>query len=150
MNPWETSTAKCTAEGVDTNQAEELKRILVTYETSSGQSINMEKSSIFFSKNMEQDKKLEICCKLGNIQMVSQGKYLGLPMVITRTKDQIFGFIRDNIQKKFGSWKQKLLNQAGKEILLKAVTLAMPTYAMSCFKLPLKLCKEISALMAIF
>ena len=80
--------------------------------------------------------------------MVNQGKYLGLPMVITRTKEQIFGFIRDNIKKNFGRWKQRLLSQAGKEVLLKAVTLSMPTYAMLCFKLPLKLCKEISALMA--
>ncbi|XP_027150288.1 uncharacterized protein LOC113755552 [Coffea eugenioides] len=80
--------------------------------------------------------------------MINQGKYLGLPMLVTRTKDQIFGFIRDNIKKKLGSWKQRLLSQAGKEVLLKAVTLAMPTYAMSCFKLPLKLCKDLSALMA--
>nr|XP_027120353.1 uncharacterized protein LOC113737302 [Coffea arabica] len=97
---------------------------------------------------MEHSKKLEVCCRLENIQMVNQGKYLGLPMVITRTKGQIFGFIRDNIKKNLGSWKQKLLSQAGKEVLLKPVTQAMPTYAMSCFKLPLKLCKELSAMMA--
>nr|XP_027123998.1 uncharacterized protein LOC113740655 [Coffea arabica] len=132
----------------NTKQTEELRRILVAYEKSSGQLINLEKSSVFFSKNMDHGKKLEVCCRLGNIQMVNQGKYLGLPMVITRTKDQIFGFIRDNIKKNFGSWKQRLLSQAGKEVLLKAMTIAMPTYTMSCFKLPLKLCKEISALMA--
>ncbi|XP_027150159.1 uncharacterized protein LOC113750373 [Coffea eugenioides] len=132
----------------DTKHAEELRRILEAYERSSGQVINLEKSSVFFSKNMEHSKKIEVCCRLGNIQMVNQGKYLGLPMVITRTKDQIFGFIRDNMNKHLGSWKQKLLSQAGKEVLLKAVTQAMPTYAMSCFKLPLKLCKELSAMMA--
>ena len=32
--------------------------------------------------------------------------------------------------------------------MLKAVTMAMPTYAMSCFKLPRKLCKDLSLAMA--
>lgn len=70
---------------------------------------------------MDQNKNQEICRCLGNIQLVNQGKYLGLPMVVTRTKEQVFGFIRDNIKKKLESWKQKLLSQAGKEALLKAV-----------------------------
>nr|XP_027090235.1 uncharacterized protein LOC113711271 [Coffea arabica] len=46
------------------------------------------------------------------------------------------------------SWKNKMLSNAGKEVLLKAITMALPMYAMSCFKLPGKLCKDISAMMA--
>ena len=79
---------------------------------------------------------------------MAQGKYLGLPMVITRTKNQVFGFIRENIRRKLQCWKNKLLSSAGKEVMLKAVSMAMPTYAMSCFKLPRKLCKDITASMA--
>ena len=44
------------------------------------------------------------------------------------------------------SWKNKLLNQGGKEVLLKAVS--MPVYTMSCFKLPNKLCKEVTSIFA--
>ena len=79
---------------------------------------------------------------------MKQGKYLGLHMVVSRTKEQIFGFIRDNIKRRLESWKNKLLNPVGKEVMLKAVTMAMPTYIMSCFKLPRKLCKDLSFAMA--
>lgn len=107
--------------------------------------INMEKSSAFFSKNVDQEEQKEICSRLGNIQVVHQGKYLGLLMVITRTKDQIFGFVRDKCQKTVSNWCNKKLSQAAKEVLLKAITMAM-----SCFKLPVKLCRDINAMMANF
>ncbi|XP_027109391.2 uncharacterized protein [Coffea arabica] len=134
----------------DKRQAEEVRRILKIYEHGSRQVINMEKFSVFFSRNVEQNDQREIYSCLEHIKVVKQGKYLGLPMVITNTNDQIFGFIREKCNKTIFNWSNKQLSQAGKEVLLKAVTMAMPTYAMSCFKLPVKLCKDINAMMARF
>ena len=37
---------------------------------------------------------------------------------------------------KLASWKEKLLSNAGKEILIKVVAQAVPAYTMSCFKFP--------------
>ena len=37
-------------------------------------------------------------------------------------------------------WKEKLLSNTGKEVLIKAVTQAVLSYTMSCFKLPNALC----------
>ncbi|KAL3524580.1 hypothetical protein ACH5RR_012952 [Cinchona calisaya] len=91
-----------------------------------------------------------ICSKLGGLKQVNQGKYLALPMVITRSKDEVFGFIREKVKKRLEGWKGKLLSQAGKEVLLKFLILALPTYVMSCFKLSRKLCKDIGSCMARF
>ncbi|XP_027174297.1 uncharacterized protein LOC113773895 [Coffea eugenioides] len=129
-------------------QATELMRVLQVYATGSGQLINLDKSSILFNKNVSPVEKQEICQIMGNMQQVSQGKYLGLPMVVTRTKEQIFGFIRTNIQQRLLKWKNRLLSAAGKEIMLKSVSMAMPTYTMSCFKVPKRLCKDISSIIS--
>ncbi|XP_071928124.1 uncharacterized protein [Coffea arabica] len=97
----------------DREEASELIQILNKYEKGSGQSINLEKSSVFFSSNVNHQRKKE-----------------------------------DSISRRMNSWKNKLLSQGGKEVLLKAVSMAMPVYIMSYFKLPNKLCKEVSSMFA--
>ena len=47
-------------------------------------------------------------------------------------------------------WEEKLLSQAGREILIKAVVQAIPTYTMSCFKLLVGLCTELESLIRKF
>ena len=52
--------------------------------------------------------------------------------------------------KKLQGWKEKLLSQAGKEVLIKSVIQATSTYTMSCFKLPKGLIKELEVLICKF
>ena len=52
--------------------------------------------------------------------------------------------------RKILGWKGKLLSCVGREILIKAVAQATPTYTMSCFKLPDSLCKELNSMMGNF
>lgn len=51
---------------------------------------------------------------------------------------------------KISGWKEKLLCAGGKEILLKSVVQAIPTYAMPVFKIPNFFCKEIIDAMSQF
>ena len=52
--------------------------------------------------------------------------------------------------RKLQGWEGKLLSQAGREVLLKAVIQAIPTYTIGCFKLPIGLCNEIEVLIKKF
>lgn len=65
------------------------------------------------------------------MQWASQEKYLGLLMVITRSKKEVFGYVRDRIKSKLENWKERLLSSAGREVLLKAIIMAIPIYLMS-------------------
>ena len=75
---------------------------------------------------------------------------MGLPSLVGRNKKNSFKEIKEKLAKKLAGWKEKLLSKAGKEILIKAVTQAIPTYAMSYFKIPDSLCDEMTSLMRNF
>lgn len=77
-------------------------------------------------------------------------KYLGLPLLVGKGKRKAFNRIKDQVGRKIASWKGKLLSNGGREILIKAVAQAMPTYIMSCFKLSKSLCKEMNSMMSNF
>lgn len=87
---------------------------------------------------------------MNNIKEANSGKYLGLLLVITGSKKQVFAYIVDKARSKMQGWKHNLLSYAGKEVLLKSVIMALPTYTMSCCRLPKGLCAEICGHMAKF
>nr|XP_027120622.1 uncharacterized protein LOC113737621 [Coffea arabica] len=66
-------------------EARELKEILNHYERGSSQVINLDKSSICFSKNTKERDTEETWEPLPGVRTVNQGKYLGLPMEISGT-----------------------------------------------------------------
>ena len=83
---------------------------------------------------------------LGVAEIKEYEKYLGLPAVVGRNKKASLNYIKDRVWGKLQGWKEKLLSQVGKEVLLKAVVQAIPTFAMSCFCLLVGLCEDIEML----
>jgi hypothetical protein len=61
-----------------------------------------------------------------------------------------FKHLKERISKRIQGWKEKMLSHAGKEILIKVVAQAIPTYAMGCFDLTKGLCDEISSMIGRF
>ncbi|XP_019179252.1 PREDICTED: uncharacterized protein LOC109174470 [Ipomoea nil] len=124
-----------------------IRRCLTLYEELSGQTINYHKSNICFSRNTQLADRNVVTAVFGVQQAANFGKYLGFPTFVGRNKRAVFAYIGDKVRQRIGSWNKKLLSQAGKEILLKSMTQAMPTFTMSVFLLPDTLCKDLERVM---
>lgn len=127
-----------------------LLALLARYERASGQCISPNKSAITFSSKTPQAAKIRVKRALSIEKERSIGKYLGLPEHFGRRKRDIFNSIIDRIRQKVLSWSTRFLSGAGKEVLLKSILTAIPAYAMSCFRLPASLCKQIQSILTRF
>lgn len=72
------------------------------------------------------------------------------PSTLVGEKKNLFTSIVDRIRQKAVSWSSKRLSRAGKLTMLKSVLSAIPTYPMSCFQLPISLCKRIQSVLTRF
>ena len=124
--------------------------ILARNEQASGQQINRGKTQVFFSTSTEQHIRNRISNLLGVLAVSQYEKYLGLPSFVGRAKKQGFSYIRERVWSKIKGWKEKLLSNAGREVLIKLVLQAVPTFTIGCFKLPKSLCKDIESLICKF
>jgi hypothetical protein len=73
-----------------------------------------------------------------------------MPSDIGRSLNGAFKYLRDRVWKRIQGWIQLLLSAGGKDILIKSVVQAIPTYSMSCFKLPRGLCLYINSMIKNF
>jgi hypothetical protein len=122
--------------------------ILQLYEDSSGQQLNREKTAIFLSPNTSPATRKSIQDLWASSGVQNFDKYLGLPALIGRSKRSIFNGLKERIVPRLQGWKEKFLSKAGREILIKAVAQAIPTYTMNCFRLPKTWCDEVNSLIA--
>ncbi|XP_074292350.1 uncharacterized protein LOC141619219 [Silene latifolia] len=131
-------------------EADVIKDVLRRYEYSSGQLVNLDKTTISFSKGVPLTKRSNLATRLGFVEVEEQSKYLGLPTVVGRSKKGLTDIIRDKLSKRLNGWRGKLLSRAGKEVLIKAVANSLPTYVMSVFKLPANFCDELRSIVSRF
>lgn len=105
------------------------------------------KSSALLSRNTSLPRREEILRLSGLKEAHKIDSYLGLPTFVSKARAQSFQFIKEKVSSKLNNWKVNFLSQAGKEVLLKAVIQAIPTYSMCIFQLPISFCKELNGLM---
>lgn len=127
-----------------------MLEVLQIYERSPGQQINKAKTIVFFSESTTKENRQRVKNILGVEEIQSYEKYLGLPSLVGKKKKASFNYIKERVWRKLQGWEEKLLSQADREILIKVVAQAVPTYTMNCFKLPLGLCNDIESLIQKF
>ena len=69
-------------------------------------------------------------------------------MVGGKSKVGTFREIQERVTKKVMGWKEKHISKASREVLIKTVAQAIPTYSMSMFKLPKKIRDDINLVLA--
>ena len=124
--------------------------LLSVYEDVSVQKINKDKTALFFGKSVTEANRQIIKGILGVREVQHYEKYLGLSSLTGKGKKASFNYIKERVWRKLQGWEGKLLSQARREVLIKAVIQAIPTYAMGCFKLPMGLWNEIEVMIRKF
>lgn len=133
-----------------TDNIYQVVKILNSYTAASGQKINLSKSGVICGKHMDGRLKIRLASLLQMQLWDDPGKYLGLPADWSRSKNSALSWIKDRILAKIEGWKENLLNQAGKEVLIKAVLQAIPNYTMSIVRFPKNFCQKICSAIARF
>ena len=85
------------------------------------QTINMQKTTLFFCSNTNHGVKQAIQNMLGAQIMTNCEKYLGLPMVGGKSKVGTFREIQEWVTKKVMRWKEKHISKAGREVSIKTI-----------------------------
>ncbi|KAL0285679.1 UNVERIFIED_CONTAM: hypothetical protein Scaly_2812100 [Sesamum calycinum] len=107
--------------------------ILAFYKHASGQEINSQKSSAAFSWNTPPEVQAHLADLMGIHLENKHEKYIGLPVMVFRSKNALFALLKDRILKRIHRWHEKMLSEASKAILIQSVMEDIPSYAMSCF-----------------
>lgn len=113
-----------------------LRDLLQRYERSSGQQINLEKSSIFVSKYINGRKLARIQNLLGCKIKEFPFTYLGAPLYKGRCKEVYFERLIQIMCSKLEGWKANFLSFAGKITLIKSVLASIPIHTLSCLTVP--------------
>ena len=125
-------------------QATIVKGVLNTYAEAMGQLINPAKCSILFADNCPVTTSNEVKNILGVAQEVFEPKYLGLPVPEGRMNKGKLEPLQAKLSKRLVDWSERYMSMASKEVLIKAVAQAIPTYVMSVFKLPMSVCDDLT------
>lgn len=99
---------------------------------------------------MREDCKQNLSRILGMECWENPGKYLGLPGDWGRSKSNELDWIKERVVSKLQGWREGLLNQASKEVLITSVIQAIPSYAMAMVKFPITFCKKLCSAVARF
>lgn len=127
-----------------------LLEILNVYAIALEQCINTEKTTMVISRNVKNETQDKIKSIWGCTTWQQYEKYLSFPPIVGISKKKAFVEIKSKVGKCLQSWKGRLLSQGVKEVLIKAVVLAISMFAISCFKLLITLCSELKSLMTNF
>ncbi|KAM5586374.1 hypothetical protein ABKV19_005343, partial [Rosa sericea] len=88
---------------IKTEECQQFRNILYTYEIASGQRVNWQKSEVAFSQGMDMNRQEFLASMLGTKRVEKHDRYLGLPTHVGRKKSAAFSYLKEKLTKK--SWR---------------------------------------------
>lgn len=86
------------------NEARTVRRSFEQYIRWSGQKVNIEKSSILFSKNMSKHDRMAIKSVFNFKEMSNNSLYLGNSLLVSKNKMKGFKILKDRIDQRIEGW----------------------------------------------
>ena len=71
-------------------------------------------------------------------------------LLLAERRKLAFTNVKEQTWARMQGWKEKLLSQVGKEVMIKVVIQSIPAYSISVFKMPVSLCREIETMIRKF
>lgn len=103
-------------------QIQIILNCLKKFSSGSGQRVNMEKSHIFVSRNVE-EAEANILSSLAGLPLT---KYLGIPYIHGRITNIMYKQVLERVKSRLEGWKTKYLSFAGRKLLLQSVLSTIP------------------------
>jgi hypothetical protein len=113
-------------------EANKINSILQDFYTASGQILNLAKSSIMFSKNVDSHSKLAVISVFPVADLLPNMIYLGHPLIFNHNdRAKAYEFILNKFRSKLTMLKANKLNHAGRLTYINSVLALIPIYYMS-------------------
>ncbi|KAA3468408.1 reverse transcriptase [Gossypium australe] len=105
-----------------------LKQILMEYEQNSNALISKNRLT-----NTQERERMAVSQVLKVRRSIDIERYLGLPSKVGKRKRSSFQNLKDRSKQRIDNWSTRFLSQGGKEVFIKAVLQAIPTFPMAFF-----------------
>lgn len=115
--------------------AENLMSLIKDFSLISVKVINFEKLGYFFSHNVGPNMAFSLIRTL-NVMISLNEKYLGIPLFITRSKNDFFVHLSSHFDKRVSKWSGKNINHAGRYVFVEHLLKASSVYHMNTFSIP--------------
>ncbi|XP_039025636.1 uncharacterized protein LOC120159019 [Hibiscus syriacus] len=133
-------------------QWEVIHDILLKFARAPGQKVNVEKTTIFFSKNISISIWNQISTDIGFCEVLELGKYLVVPLFHSLVTTTWYQYLIKMVTDRLSGWKMRTLSFTGRVTLAKSVLSALLIYTMQSAVLPRRIncCKLLKGLAIIW
>ncbi|KAJ1694266.1 hypothetical protein LUZ63_010964 [Rhynchospora breviuscula] len=135
---------------VGEEEVQALNTLLLNFAQASGLCINPHKSGLWFTKACSSQEIIRVQRAWSARRVDGEERYLGIMLGQKGDVKRNGMVLPEKIRSKLAGWKSIMLSYAGRLVLIKAVLMSMPVYAMALEMLPKGIIRDINRLIAKF